>query len=58
MAISSIFSSVQIKDKESAEMFIDALTEAEKQPKRKSVSGIKPTYLTDKEAIRAFFAKK
>lgn len=58
MATSSIFANVQIKDKASAEKFVEVLEKAEKQPERKSVSGIKPIYLTDKEAIRALFSEK
>lgn len=56
MALSSILTNVVIKDKESAERFIDALEKASKDPKRVPTSEVPPP-LTDKDAIRALFQR-
>lgn len=56
MATSSIFANVEIKDRKSAEIFVDALEKASKLPKRVPTSKVNPP-LRDKEAIRALFAK-
>lgn len=57
MALSSILTNVVIKDKESAERFIDALEKASKDPKRVPTSDVPPP-LTDKDEIRAIFQRR
>ena len=57
MATSSIFHNVVIKDRESAERFIEALEASSRDPKRVPTCEVKPP-LTDKEAIRALFSKR
>lgn len=56
MATSSIFTNIEIKDRKSAKIFVDALEKASKQPKRMPTSKVNPP-LRDKEAIRALLKK-
>ena len=57
MATSSIFHNVVIKDRESAKRLIEALEASSRDPKRVPTCEVKPP-LTDKEVIRALFAKR
>ena len=57
MATSSILTNVKITDPHKAEMFINALEASSKDPKRVPTCEVKPP-LTDREAIRALFAKR
>lgn len=56
MSTSSIFTNVEIKDKKSAERFVEALDKASKIPPRVPTTDVKPP-LRDKEAIKALFEK-
>lgn len=56
MATSSIFTNVEIKDRKSAEIFVDALEKASRLPQRVPTTKVNLP-LRDKEAIRALFEK-
>lgn len=57
MATSSILTNVVIKDSKKAEVFVKALEESSRDPKRKLSAPTIPV-LTDIEAVRRFFAQK
>ncbi len=57
MATSSIFSNVKIKDAKSAESFVHALEQSERESAKKPAKTVKPP-LTDIEAIRKLMEKK
>ena len=56
MATSSIFTNVEIKDRKSAEIFVDELEKASRFPQRVPTTKVNLP-LRDKEAIRALFEK-
>ena len=56
MATSSIFASFNIKDKKTAEAFVDALEASAKDPKRERTTPAS-VRLTDKKAIAEMFLK-
>lgn len=57
MATSSIFANFDIKDKKTAERFVEALEESAHDPAWKPVAPI-DSPLTDKDTIRALLAKR
>jgi hypothetical protein len=57
MATSSIFASFDIKDKDTAEKFVDALDESANGPKWSPIAPVKPP-LTDKNEILNLWAKR
>lgn len=57
MATSSIFANFDIRDKKTAERFVEALDESAHDPAWNPVAPIDPP-LTDKDAIRALLAKR
>lgn len=57
MATSSIFTSFDMKDKKTAEAFVEALDKSAHEPAWKPSKPVKPL-LTDPEAIRVLFAKR
>ena len=57
MATSTIFANIEIKDAETAERFVAALEESEKEKDRKSSAQAYPI-LTDLDEIRKLVAKR
>lgn len=57
MATSSIFASFDIKDKETATRFINALEESANDPPYEPISPVEPP-ITDKEELLALLAKR
>lgn len=57
MAVSSIFASFNIRDRETAEKFVKALEESADGPEWKPIASVKPP-LTDKNAILELWAKR
>lgn len=57
MATSTIFANIKIKDSETAERFVAALEESEKEKDRKSSAQAYPI-LTDLDEIRKLVAKR
>ena len=57
MATSSIFTNIKIKDAKTAERFVAALEESEKEKNRKSSAQAYPI-LTDLDEIRKLVAKR
>ncbi len=57
MATSSIFANFDIRDKKTAERFVEALEESVHEQAWKPIAPIDPP-LTDKDAIRALLAKR
>lgn len=57
MATSTIFANIKIKDAETAERFVAALEESEKEKDRKSSAQAYPI-LTDLDEIRKLVAKR
>lgn len=57
MAVSSIFASFNIRDRETAEKFVKALEESADGPEWKPIAPVKPP-LTDKNAILELWAKR
>lgn len=57
MAVSSIFASFDIRDRETAEKFVKALEESASGPEWKTIAPVKPP-LTDKNAILELWAKR
>ena len=57
MATSSIFASFDIKDKKTAEAFVEALDQSANGPEWKPVKPVEPI-LTDHDAIRELFTKR
>lgn len=57
MATSSIFASFDIKDKKTAEAFVEALDKSANGPDWKPSKPVEPP-ITDKNKIKALFAKR
>lgn len=57
MATSSIFANFDIKDKKTAEAFVEALDKSANAPEWKPTKPIEPP-ITDHNAIRALFAHR
>ncbi len=57
MATSSIFANFSINDKKTAEAFVKAIEQSEKEQNTVSISSI-PVCLTDKNKIADFFKKR